>query len=126
MVSKKGLEQRKRVALGFAAEDEAASYLRNLGFEIHNQRFKTKHGEIDLVATHGELIVFGEVKARDSITKGLEAVDARSQSRIAAAAQEWIAKNDPTPLMSRIYRFDVLVVLPGGHIHHLEDAFQLA
>lgn len=50
--------------LGNAGEEEAASYLKKRGYKILERNYRTKFGEIDIVASKKRAIVFVEVKTR--------------------------------------------------------------
>lgn len=107
--------------LGRDAEDRAAQHLLEQGFTIVTRRYKAKHGEIDLVALEGEVLVFVEVKCRRSPSAWPEAaVDERKIERLAQAAAEYAARfecdNRPT-------RFDLVAVTPK-EVRHYRDAFR--
>lgn len=107
---------------GAAAEAEAARYLEGRGFRILERRYRTRAGELDLVAHDGREIVFVEVKARAAESFGgpEEAVDLRKQRRLARAASAYLAIKG---LSEEPARFDVVAVTPEG-IRHLADAFR--
>src|SRR5260221_6610880 len=67
---------------GLSAETRAAAYLMAKGYRILAKRFRTPHGEIDIVARRRNLIVFIEVKARASLDDAAYAVTPRQQQRI--------------------------------------------
>ncbi len=96
-----------RQALGRAGEDVACAALRRRGYEVLERRYRTRYGEIDIVALHGDVLVFVEVKARVGRTFGsaLEAVTAFKQRRIASMAGEYLARHRGPP---RACRFDVV------------------
>ncbi len=75
----------RHVELGRRGEAIAARYLAGRGFRILQHRFRTRGGEIDLVAEEGETLAFIEVKTRSSAACGrpAEAVDRRKQARLA-------------------------------------------
>ena len=76
---------------GQAAEDQiAAAYVRN-GFDIVERRWKTKNGEIDLVAKHDAKIYFIEVKSSSTFDKAVEQITPRQQQRIHDAALSYLA-----------------------------------
>jgi len=56
----------ERLALGRWGEEEAARFLCRLGMKIVERNLRTPVGEIDLIARHGRLLVFVEVKTRRS------------------------------------------------------------
>lgn len=90
-------------------------------YRILARRWKTPFGEIDIVAGRRKTLVFVEVKARESIDAGMEAVTERSQRRIIDAAQMWLAQH-PQHAGAAI-RFDVIVVAPGKMPRHIVNAF---
>ena len=72
---------------GLSAETQAAAVLIAKGYRILARRFRTPHGEIDIVARRRNLVAFVEVKARTSLDDAAYAVTPRQQARIIAAAQ---------------------------------------
>src|ERR1700739_5140561 len=75
---------------GLSAEARAAAYLMAKGYRILAKRFRTPHGEIDLVARRRNVIVFIEVKARASLDEAAYAGTPRQQRRIIDVAQGWL------------------------------------
>ena len=98
-----------RQTLGKTSEDAAAAELERRGYEILARRYRTRHGEIDIVARDGETRVFVEVKARATAEFGTaaEAVTLRKQRRLAAMAREYLARNELTNVPCR---FDVVAI----------------
>src|SRR3982075_1184964 len=81
---------------GISAESRAAAFLIAKGFRILARRWRSPVGEIDIVARRRGLLIFVEVKARDTIEEAAEAVSDVQQRRIAAAAEAWLARgSDP-------------------------------
>lgn len=80
-----------RSRLGRAGEELAAEHLRSRGYEITARNFRTRSGEIDLVAKRGGEALLVEVKTRTGTSHGLpiEAIDARKRRAMTAAAVEW-------------------------------------
>jgi putative endonuclease len=101
-----------RRTLGQTGEDLACSELRRRGYEILARQFRTRRGEIDIVARDGATTVFVEVKARASgeFGGGAAAVTWRKQRRIATVALEYLARQGG---IDAPCRFDVVVVTPG-------------
>ena len=99
----------RRQSLGILGEDVACTELRRRGYEILERRYRTRFGEIDVVAREGGCTVFVEVKTRegDEFGGGAEAVTEWKQRRVAHMAVDYIARND---LHDRPCRFDVVVV----------------
>lgn len=101
-----------RRALGCAGEDAACAELRRRGYEILARQYRTRAGEIDIVARDGATTVFVEVKTRrgQEFGGGAAAVTWRKQRRIARVAQQFLARHGT---IDRPCRFDVVVVTPG-------------
>src|SRR5258707_4026889 len=72
---------------GLSAEVRAAAFLMAKGYRILAKRFRTPHGEIDIVARRRNLIAFVEVKARASLDEAAFAVTPRQQARIIETVQ---------------------------------------
>jgi putative endonuclease len=107
--------------LGVSAETRAAALLLAKGYRIVARRWKSPVGEIDLVARRGRLLVFVEVKARDKLDAAAEAVTARQQRRITAAAEAWLASHDDD--IACDIRFDAILVAPRRWPRHIQSAF---
>ncbi len=75
---------RRHLLTGVAGENHAAHYLQTLGYRIIQRNYRTRIGEIDIIAREGEFLVFVEVKTRTGQNFGLpqSAVDARKQFKI--------------------------------------------
>ena len=117
-----GLEaRRKALRKGRTGEWFAAAMLRAKGYRIVARNFRTKLGEIDIVARKGDLIAFVEVKARPSATEAIDAVSFEAQRRIANAADIWIGRQKDASRLS--WRFDIVAVPPLRWPIHFEDAF---
>jgi putative endonuclease len=99
----------QRQAFGKSGEDLAAAELERRGYVILDRRYRTRHGEIDIVARDGETTVFVEVKARVTAECGTaaEAVTPSKQRRLASMAVDFLARNR---LMDRPCRFDVVAI----------------
>ena len=97
-----------------------ARWYRDAGYEVLDQNWRVKSGEIDLVLARGDEIVFCEVKARRSDRFGspAEAVDRRKQIRIRSLAAQWLRTHD----RSGHVRFDV-ATLTGTRLEVIEGAF---
>jgi putative endonuclease len=107
--------------LGAEAEDRAASYLIEKGYTILKRGYKAPHGEIDLLAMDGDVMVIVEVKERTKPGYIPEqSVDAAKARRLAAAARQYLQSVDE---MEREIRFDLICFDPDGMRHHI-DAFR--
>jgi len=114
-------ERRAAFRYGLSAESRAAAFLLAKGYRIAARRFRTPLGEIDIVARRRGVLVFVEVKARGRYDDAAEAVTARQQRRIVAAAEYWLAAH-PDDAAGDI-RFDAVLVVPGRIPRHIPAAF---
>lgn len=89
---------------GKKGEEIASSFLTSQGYKIIAKNFRTRFGEIDLVAVKEETLVFVEVKTRASSRFGLpeEAMTAYKIRRIVKAGEYFKLKNPRTPDLLRI------------------------
>ncbi len=114
-------ERQAAFRTGISAESRAAAYLVAKGFRILARRWKSPVGEIDIVARRRHLLVFVEVKARNTIDEAAESLQARQQRRIAAAAEAWLAAYPDASIQD--LRFDAVLVAPGKLPRHIPAAF---
>lgn len=106
---------------GLSAESRAAAYLMAKGYRILAKRFRTPHGEIDIVAKRRNLIAFVEVKARATLDDAAFAVTPRQRARIIDAAQAWLVAH---PEHSEFeLRFDAVLIAPRRLPRHVTAAF---
>lgn len=106
---------------GLSAESRAAALLMAKGYRILAKRFRTPHGEIDLVAKRRNLVAFIEVKARASLDDAAYAVTPRQQARIINAAQAWLMAHPEHTEFE--LRFDAILIAPRHLPRHLIAAF---
>ena len=106
---------------GIWSERLAAISLRLKGYRIIARNFKTKVGEIDIIAKKGEVIAIVEVKARRELDAAINSVSYESQRRIENAADYWLSKRKDASQLS--LRFDIIAVLPWSWPIHIENAF---
>jgi len=107
---------------GLSAESRAAALLVAKGFRIVARRWKSPVGEIDIVARRRSLMVFVEVKARNNLDEAAESVTMRQRSRIANAAEAFIATYPDSSVTEM--RFDAILVAPGKMPRHIPGAFE--
>lgn len=117
-----------RRLLGRWGEAHVAEWLRKNGYEVVAAGYRSRFGEIDLIAAKGGYLAFVEVKLRKTadFAQAREFVDNRKQGRIRTTAQLYLAEH-PTELQPR---FDVAeVYAPQGtrtekpEIRYWENAF---
>ena len=106
---------------GHLAEYRAALCLMVKGYRIVAMRYRTKLGEIDIIARRGDLIACVEVKARASFDGAVFAVSDTAQRRIRAASDIWLSRQSDFPRLS--VRYDIVAVMPWRWPRHLPDAF---
>src|SRR5690606_11539119 len=102
---------------GRRAERLATWWLRLKGYRVLARGWRSRLGEIDLIATRGNVVVFVEVKRREEEWKALQAVSLRQRQRIARAAQLFVQKHPE--LGGHSFRFDVLLLSRGGLPRHV-------
>ncbi len=116
---------------GADGERFARRYLRNQGLTVLDTNYRTRQGEIDIVADHGGTLVFVEVRLRSDrrFGAGAETIDQRKQQRLIRAAEHYLlARNGASPPPCR---FDVLALSPSlekgrkYRVEWLQDAFRL-
>lgn len=113
--------RRKAERRGHGAERLAAFALRLKGYRIVARRFRTKLGEVDLIARKGDLVAFVEVKARMSEAGAIDSVGFAAQRRIQAAGDLWLARQPDAARVS--LRYDIVAVVPWRWPVHFPDAF---
>ena len=107
--------------IGADSEERAAAYLAERGLAIVSRNYRSRLGEIDLIAREGEVLVFVEVRMRAEGHFGgaLESITPCKQRRIAAAAGLYLRQFARPPRC----RFDV-VAIEEGDIRWLKGAFE--
>jgi putative endonuclease len=103
------MDKDPRQSFGKSGEDLACEELQRRGYAILARRYRSRFGEIDIVARSGHVIVFVEVKARagDDFGGSAAAVTPWKQRRIAQMAVDYIARHN---LHEQPCRFDVVTV----------------
>lgn len=125
-----------RRRLGARGEELAARHLEARGFEVVERNFRTRYGELDVVARDSRFLVFCEVKTRivgraagvQDVLGPFAAIGPRKQRQVRAMAREWLAQGAPGGPRPPELRFDAIGVSfdPTGRLlalEHLEAAF---
>lgn|ERR1700691_2692474 len=120
----------RRRQLGDAGEQLAADHLARRGFQILDRNYRTRWGELDIVACDERTIVFCEVKTRIAPRAGrdpLESIHPRKRAQIRRIAGRWLADRSDHPRVSDL-RFDAIgVTLTADgrllRLDHVEAAF---
>ena len=99
----------ERQQLGMIGEDIAARELASRGYAILERRYRTRYGEIDIVAEDRGTLVFVEVRARATAEFGraAESVTDAKKRRVTAMAVDYLARHHVT---NRPCRFDVVAI----------------
>lgn len=119
----------ERQELGESGENLACDELTSLGYEIIARRYRTRAGEIDIIARDAETLVFVEVRRKSGAHYGAaaESVTPDKQRRVVRMAVDYLAREnlyDTCPV-----RFDVVAIddLPdGARVTVIQSAFDAA
>jgi putative endonuclease len=119
-----------RPELGRLGEQLAAEHLSRRGYQIVERNYRTRWGELDIVAYDGRTLAFCEVKTRRLRRPGrdpLESVHLRKRSKVRKMAGRWLIERTDRPYADNI-RFDAIgVTLDTAdrlvRLEHLEGAF---
>ncbi len=113
--------------MGRLGEQLAAKYLIDNGYLILDQNYRTKLGELDIIANKDHVIIFIEVKTRTSNTFGTpsESVNYKKQKTIQKLSQQYILHKKLNHEFW-IYRYDVIevrIINKKYKIDHITNAF---
>jgi putative endonuclease len=122
--------QDPRRHLGQLGEQLAAEHLLRRGFEIVERNYRTRWGELDIVAFDGRTLAFCEVKTRQSSgdrRRTFDALHATKRSQVRKMAGRWLIERSDRPHADEL-RFDAIGVTFSRDgrllaIEHLEGAF---
>ncbi|HET9719307.1 MAG TPA: YraN family protein [Solirubrobacteraceae bacterium] len=115
---------------GARGEQLAAQHLLRRGLDIIERNFRTRWGELDIVAFDGRTLVFCEVKCRRAVsreTDPLESVRPAKRAQVRRMAARWLVERRDRPRAEEL-RFDVIGVTLDAHgrlvrLDHIEGAF---
>ena len=119
-------ENNYKKQFGDRGEDIAADFLSNNNFKIIERNYRYGHGEIDIIAKDGEILVFIEVKTRKNLEFGPPelAITKSKQSQIRKISEAYLIDKNITDMDCRI---DVVAILMEKNlppkITHIENAF---
>jgi putative endonuclease len=118
---------KQHLYLGSRGEEAAVGLLKKSGYKILARNYKSRLGEIDIIARDKDTLCFIEVKTRNSLRFGLpqEAVSPTKQRQICKAAVSFLKKNN---LLDKKARFDVVSVVYSSdrpQLDLIKDAFDL-
>ena len=98
--------------IGALGEKIAAEYLTGLGYMIRERNFRSREGEIDIIAEKDDFLVFIEVRTRTSNSYGTpeESVTTQKKERLIALAEAYIEDRDDLPSS---WRIDIVAIELG-------------
>jgi len=91
--------------IGNIAEDRAARFLENNGYEIIDRNFYTKFGEIDIIAKKDNVLHFIEVKSGKNF-KSIYNITPIKMKRIIKSIQVYLQKNK----VNTVYQIDAITI----------------
>jgi putative endonuclease len=108
--------------IGNIGEDLALRHLEDSGYKIVERNYPCKYGEVDIIARKKDTLVFVEVKARKSNAFGgpIAAVSKDKQKKLTLTSLFFIKSSK---IKYNNVRFDVITILDGNDIEHIENAF---
>ena len=114
--------------VGKKGESIAVKHLKKNGYKILEQNYRTKLGEIDIVAKEKDTIVFVEVKARRSDRFGSPkwAVTLKKQRKISMVALHYLKSKNQTREKARFDVVAIRLTSEGPGIEIVKNAFELA
>jgi putative endonuclease len=120
----------RRGELGALGEQLATEHMVRLGLRVLDRNFRTRWGELDIVACDPRVIVFCEVKTRiasHTDRSPLESVHTRKRAQLRRMAAQWLAQRQDHPRVESL-RFDAIGVTLDRdgrllRLEHLEAAF---
>jgi putative endonuclease len=111
----------RRSDVGTLGEKIAADYLTDRGYAIRERNFRTREGEIDIIAEKDGTLVFIEVRTRRSRACGTpeESITRRKKARLVALAEAYMEDRDDLP---QSWRIDVVALELGtnGKVSRIE------
>ncbi len=115
----------ERAARGACAEQRCAEALERAGYAVRERNWRTREGELDIVAQREDVLCFVEVRMRSTVAWGdpSQTVTREKQRRVVRAALRYLQRR---PAGRRMVRFDVMTVVgrgPDAHVEHLPGAF---
>ena len=117
-----------RQQFGKSGEDLAVRYLKKNGYQVLCRNYRTRFGEIDIIAKDADTIVFVEVKSRRTLTYGHPkySITQKKQERISKTALYYLKENEQSTSRAR---FDVVTINSADKktdVEIIKNAFELA
>ena len=116
------------ISLGKAGEQLAGAYLQTQGFEVVSTNWRCRGGELDIICSSRNLLLFVEVKTRTDQDRGLpgEALNEKKKQRLVKAASTYLSRQKS---WDRPTRFDLIAVsfdAKGFRLEHITDVIQIS
>jgi putative endonuclease len=117
-----------RQIFGEQGESIAVRYLKKKGYKILEKNYRTKLGEIDIIAKDKDTLVFVEVKSRRSWQFGnpKAAVTPAKQRKISKVALYYLKTNDRSNAKARFDVVTITATRDKSQIEIVKNAFELA
>ncbi|MBI3803307.1 MAG: YraN family protein [Nitrospirae bacterium] len=111
---------------GREGEKIAAEFLLKKGYRILERNFRTRFGEIDIIAQDGKMLVFVEVKARSSDQFGAPqlAVNTKKQVKMSRVALAYMSQKKMDACECRFDVVGIRAQMGAPRIEHFRDAFE--
>ena len=111
--------------VGNEGESRAAACLEAKGFQMLERNWRTKRGEVDIIAVKNDILVFVEVKTLPNGTLDMiqRELNYQKRQRIIKTSKRFLLKH--REYNNSYVRFDVIVIdMPGLEpVYHIENAF---
>lgn len=109
---------------GRAGEEEARNFLEGKGYEFIEANFGVDIGEIDLIMTKDNWLVFVEVKYKsdDRLGRPEEMVTPAKLSQVRRVAEIYLMKNPQIKKKYKKFRIDAVCIL-GNNVKHYENLY---
>ncbi len=116
-----------RHSLGRRGEQLAAEHFERLGYRVVARNYRTRFGELDLVVTDDEVLVFCEVKTRRAGGSPWDNLGEAKRKQVRSMGRVWLSEANDRPRTSGL-RFDAIGIVIDRNdglvsLEHLEGAF---
>lgn len=115
---------RSTASLGKKGEKAVAAWLTQHGYTVIESNYRTRHGEVDIIASNHEIMAFIEVKTRTTEYFPTQLVINKcKQNKIIKAAIHYMVKHH---IADKVIRFDIATVTPledGFAVDYIPNAF---
>ncbi len=123
------MKSKKRINLGRYGEELACEFLKLHSYKILTRNYRTRFGEIDIIAKSNNIFVFLEVKTKTDTDFGTpaEMINKKKQQKLKKLALAYLQEQELSP-EEKSFRIDVVSVIikedETPEIQHIENAIQ--